>query len=252
MRKIESAFEPIVPNEKISEMAYNALKAQFEKGTFSSGQKLPSENELADMLNISRMTLRSALQKLEMNGYIEVKRGVGTFFVGLPHKRFDTGIERLVSITEVMRQRGHEPGTKELTVFASQADETVAQDLNINVGDPITIVDRIRTMDGIPVMFDHSTFPARILPQNVSPEEIGGSLFSYFTEKKKLDITHAIARLVPAMADDFLAEKLSIEKGTLLIRMYQTHYIRQNDDPVWHNIVSFPDNSFSWFVLRTK
>lgn len=251
MRKADFTFEPIVPNEKISDMAYNALKAQFEKGTFSSGQKLPSEPELANMLNISRMTLRSALQMLEIKGYIEVKRGVGTFFVGLPYKRFDTGIERLVSITEVMRQRGHVPGTKDLTVFASQADETIAQDLNIKVGDPITVVDRIRTMDGLPVMYDHSTFPARILPQNISPDEIGESLFSYFIKKKKLVITHAISRLVPAMADEFLAEKLSVEYGTLLIQMYQTHYIRQNDDPVWHNIVSFPNNSFSWFVVRT-
>lgn len=245
-------FEQIVSNETISDMAYNALKAQFESGTFSPGQKLPSENELANQLNISRMTLRSALQKLEMNAYIEIKRGVGTFFVGLPQKRFDTGIERLVSISDVMRERGHVPGTKEVTVTAGFADDSVAKDLGLKVGDPVTIVNRVRTMDGIPVIYDSSIFPVHILPQAVTAEEIGESLFAYIVEKKKLDITHAIARLVPAMADDFLAEKLCVEKGTLLIQLQQTHYILQHDTPVWRGTLSFPNNEFSWFIVRTR
>ncbi len=135
-----------------------------------------------------------------MNGYIEVKRGVGTFFVGLPRKRFDTGIERLASISAVMRERGHIPGTRETVVYPSQADESIAQDLNLNIGDPITVINRVRTMDGVPVIFDSSIFPVHIVPQDVTPDEIGESLFSYIIAQKKLDITHAIARLLPAMA----------------------------------------------------
>ena len=63
MNKDEPVFEQIVSDESISELAYNALKTQFEKGLFSPGQKLPSENELARQLNISRNDLESRIAK---------------------------------------------------------------------------------------------------------------------------------------------------------------------------------------------
>ncbi len=108
----ENVFHQIVSNETIAEQAYKALKELLESGDFVPGQKLPSEDEMARQLNISRITLRTALQKLELLGYVDRKRGVGTFVVGLEKKHIDAGIERLVSISEVIRQIGHVHGTK--------------------------------------------------------------------------------------------------------------------------------------------
>ena len=248
----EKMLHEIVPDETIAERAYNALKELLESGTFSPGQKLPSENEMARQLNISRITLRTALQKLELLGYVDRKRGVGTFVVGSQKMQMDAGIERLVSISDVMRQRGHVPGTKEIDIRAEYADETIANQLQIGVGDPVTVVARVRTMDGTPLIYDLNIFPATIVPQNITKKEIGDSLFVYIVKNQKLNITHAVARLVPAMADDFLAEKLSVKKGTLLIRLVQTHYIKEDNAPIWQSTLSFPDSKFSWYIVRTR
>ncbi len=247
-----NVFHKIGSNETIAEQAYKALKDLLESGDFAPGQKLPSEDEIARQLNISRITLRTALQKLELLGYVDRKRGVGTFVVGLDKKHIDAGIERLVSISDVIRQRGHIPGTKEIIISADNADETVADELQINVGDPVTVVSRVRTIDGDPFMVDHNIFPASLIPQDVTAKEIGGSLFSYVEKKLKITITHAVARLVPGMADDLLAEKLGVKKGTLLIRLVQTHYIKENDSPIWQSTLSFPDSKFSWYIVRTR
>jgi GntR family transcriptional regulator len=107
-------------------------------------------------------------------------------------------------------------------------------------------------MDGTPLIYDNNIFPATIVPQDVTPKKLGDSLFAYILKTKKLDVTHAVARLVPAMADDFLAEKLEIPKGTLLIRLVQTHYIKENDSPVWQATLSFPDSKFNWYIVRTR
>jgi GntR family transcriptional regulator len=245
-------LQQIVSNETIAEKAYNVLKESIESGKFAPGQKLPSEDEIARQLNISRITLRTALQKLELLGYVDRKRGVGTFVVGSQKIHMDAGIERLVSISEVMRQRGHVPGTKEISVSAQNADKTIADELQISVGDPITVISRVRTMDGMPLIYDHNIFPATIVPQNITPQELGDSLFAYVLKNLKLNVTHAVARLVPGMADDFLAEQLSVKKGTLLIRLVQTHYIEEDNSPIWLATLSFPDSKFSWYIVRTR
>jgi GntR family transcriptional regulator len=248
----EVVFPQIATKETVAEKAFQTLKAMLESGEIPAGHKFPSEDELALQLNISRMTLRSALQKLELLGYVIRKRGVGTFVVGMPKKRIDAGIERLESTSNVIRQRGHIPGTREISICGMAADEAIANELDLQIGDPVTMINRVRTMDGNPIIFDSSIFPSKIVPQIVTPNEIGGSLFVYISKVKHLNITHAVARLVPAMADDFLAEKLSIKPGTLLIRLVQTHYIKENDKPVLQATLSFPDNEFSWYVIRTR
>jgi len=252
MQESKKIFKKIVSSETIAEQAYSALKTQLESGNFSPGQKLPSEDEMARQLNISRITLRTALQKLELLGYVDRKRGVGTFVVGSQKKHLDAGIERLVSISEVMRQRGHVPGTCEIEIKSDHADEIIAQELRLKTGDPVTVINRVRTMDGAPLIYDNNIFPAGMVSPDISAEELGDSLFSFVLKNLKLNITHAVARLVPAMADDFLAEKLHVAKGTLLIRLVQTHYIEEDDSPIWQSTLSFPDSKFSWYIVRTR
>jgi GntR family transcriptional regulator len=198
------------------------------------------------------MTLRTALQKLELLGYVDRKRGIGTFVVGPKMHRIDAGIERLVSISDIIRQRGHIPGSKEVQICSETATEDISNELQIKTGDPVTVIKRIRTMDGNPLLYDHNVFPASILPQNVTAKAIGESLFNYILNEKKLNVTHAVARLVPKLADNFLAEKLGVKTGTLLIQLVQVLYINENDIPIWQSTQSFHGNRFSWHIVRTR
>ncbi len=54
------------------------LMRELKSGVFSKSQKLPSELELADMLNVSRTAIRDALSDIEREGFIERVRGIGT------------------------------------------------------------------------------------------------------------------------------------------------------------------------------
>ncbi len=252
MHPTEDVFEKIVSDETIADRAYKSLKDYLESGRLVPGQKLPSENEMARQMNISRVTLRTALQKLELLGYVDRKRGVGTFVVASKAQRIDAGIERLVSISDVIRQRGHTPGAKKVQITAEKADEQIASELQIHVGDPVTVIKRIRTMDGQPLMYDTNIFPASVIQQNVTETEIGSSIFNYILKQKKLNVTHAVARLVPGMADERMAKMLDVEVGTLLICLVQVHYINENDAPIWQSTLSFPENKFSWYIVRTR
>ena len=90
------------------------------------------------------------------------------------------------------------------------------------------------------------------MPQDTKPEKIGGSLFEYIEKVRKFKIDHAITRLIPAMADEFLAEKLEVKMGTLLIELQQIHYLRKDDKPIWQSTLNMPKSDLSWFVIRTR
>ena len=68
-----------VKNIKVYEVIMEEIKDIVKKGELKSGEKLPSERELADKLEVSRTSVREALKVLTMLGLIESKHGEGNF-----------------------------------------------------------------------------------------------------------------------------------------------------------------------------
>lgn len=72
---------PIKPVKRVNmnEQVFEQMKQQIFNGEWRSGERLPSENELAELFGVSRITIRTALQKLSTLGLIETRRGEGSF-----------------------------------------------------------------------------------------------------------------------------------------------------------------------------
>ncbi|MDR1278129.1 MAG: FadR family transcriptional regulator [Treponema sp.] len=68
-----------IKTESLRSQVYSKLKEQLMRGTWKEGEKLPSEHELCGMFGVSRVTVRGALQQLEILGLVETKHGGGTF-----------------------------------------------------------------------------------------------------------------------------------------------------------------------------
>jgi GntR family transcriptional regulator len=248
---ITQSVVPLKSNELLSSQIYSYLRDLLAKGQFKPGSKLPSENELSRGLNVSRVSLRTALVRLELEGYIERKRGLGTLVIDRHPIHAEAGIEKLISMSDVIRARGHEPGTLETKIFVEPASEEIASKLNIPINEPVTVVNRVRSIDSRPAFWDSNRFPAKYFPPTTPPDQIGESLFKFSEQKLGLFISHAVARLLPGLADDFLAQKLNVAVGTLLITLDQVHYLT-NDNPIWHSILSYPESTFSWYIIRTR
>jgi GntR family transcriptional regulator len=247
----DGIVNPIKGSEPLAEQVYAYLRDLLTAGQFTAGRKLPSENKLAQQLNVSRVSLREALQRLELEGYIERKRGVGTFVIDRHPLHVEAGIEKLISMSDIMRSRGHRPGTRKGEVFTELASNEVASRLNLNPGDPVVVVNRLRTYDDQPFCWDSSRFPFKLMPTPGSLDEIGTSLFRYVEEVLGLYVSHAVARLLPDKADEVLAEKLEVNPGTLLIKLDQVHYL-QDDTPVWLSTLWYPETEFSWYIVRMR
>jgi DNA-binding GntR family transcriptional regulator len=69
--------------------------------------------------------------------------------------------------------------------------------------------------------------------------------------KLGLHISHSVARLLPDLVDNALAEKLEVAPGTLLIKLDQVHYLKDNK-PIWYSILKYRESEFSWYIVRTR
>ncbi len=78
MRVIEMAIKPI-KKIHVSEQVFEQMKQQLICGEWKSGQKLPSENDLAEQFGVSRITIRNSLQQLAALDLVETRHGEGTF-----------------------------------------------------------------------------------------------------------------------------------------------------------------------------
>ncbi len=67
---------------KVSDKVYSQIRDMIYRGELRAGEKLSSERDMAQMLNVGRPTVREAIQKLIDQGLIESRRGVGTFVMG--------------------------------------------------------------------------------------------------------------------------------------------------------------------------
>src|ERR1700752_2329342 len=74
-------------------------------GELRPGDSIPAERDIAEMLNVSRVTVRKAFSELVGEGVLTQKRGSGTY-VANPSRRIEQPLSRLTSFTEDMRSRG--------------------------------------------------------------------------------------------------------------------------------------------------
>ena len=150
-------------------MIYLDLKDAIlkEYGSAPYFTALPSEREMCEIYNVSRPTVRKALQALEKEGVIKVLRGKGAFVLGtgkLVESSFTVGRREISFYDQVIAQGGH-PSSKVLTQDVQPADKTVAAKLKIKYGDPVFCLERVRYIDGALFSVNSSRVSYKLCPE---------------------------------------------------------------------------------------
>ncbi|WBB80343.1 GntR family transcriptional regulator [Micromonospora sp. WMMD882] len=121
------------------------------------GARLPAEKELAARFEVSRMTVRQALDALANDGRVERVPGLGTF-VRRPTVAMGPN---LTSFSEDMRARGLRPTSRLIAIEEIAAAGDVAADLAVEAGAPVIRLERLRFADDEPMCLEDAYLPAR-------------------------------------------------------------------------------------------
>ena len=202
--------------EKIGRLANQVSEAAKERGkgeqirqaltafmaTARPDTLLPSERVLADQFGVARMTVRGAIDGLEAAGLVRREPGRGAF---VTHPRL-THSETFRSFTEDMRMRGMEPGSRGFSASVERASLEVAAALEIQEGDRVIVIRRVRTADGIAMAFETSNLPHDRFPDLLDQMTEDDSLYRllrcvYGVRLEHAEQTVAVDRLSPQDAE---------------------------------------------------
>lgn len=193
----------------------NDVKAKIQDGTYKGGDLLPSENELKDQYNVSRMTVRQALTNLVNDGYLYRHKGKGTF---VSHNKFEKSIHGVRSFTQEMESIGKKVSNKILHFKRIEAPKEIAEKLFLEEGDEIINVERVRYGDDIPVLYEQLYILANLF-KTITEADLKGSFYEYIEKRLGMNISYCLQSIEAISADTKVSSTLNVSKNapTLLI-----------------------------------
>jgi GntR family transcriptional regulator len=149
---------------------------------------VPSEQEIAARLGVSRMTARQALKSLCHLGFTYNQRGKGTF---VSRNKLEKNFRQVLSFSEEMAARGAQPRSRVLAFERVTADPEVADVLKLPAGEEVVRLRRVRMADTSPVCIECTCVPARLCPDLLENFEPRASLYRTLSERYGISIDAA-------------------------------------------------------------
>lgn len=180
------------------------LRSAIERHVLSPDEALPPERDLAAAYNVSRVTVRKAIDGLVDARLLTRKQGAGTFVAARVEKNFAS----ISSFTEDMRSRGRVPHSEWLARTEGTVSPEESMALGLSPGSAVYRFVRIRYADGVSMALEHATVPASSLS---SPESVTDSLYDALGADRPVRV---LQRLRAVLFTDEQADLLKIERNT--------------------------------------
>ncbi|ATW25889.1 GntR family transcriptional regulator [Candidatus Formimonas warabiya] len=242
---------PLGIDRNAPEPLYYQLKQiilnQISQGIVKPGDLIPAERELIEIHQVSRMTVRLAIQELVQEGYLVRQQGKGTF-VAQPKIRRVIG--ELRSFSEDMSFSGRKPGSTLLDLRFEHAVGQVCQALKIGEGEMVWVVERLRTVDnGEPLSYNQSFLK---LPEGTSLtiEELKQEVSLWaLLARKGIHLTDVEETVQAIVASRRQAELLKVNVGDPLLVIEGVTYSEQGVPIEYSHNVNRADR-FKYFVKK--
>ncbi len=125
-------------------------------GEYAPGQQIPTEQELMKQYNVSRITVRRAIQELINEKYLIKSQGKGTF---VSQTRPSRELVKLKSFTEDCEDNHQVAKSQVLSVTVDKANKHDISRLGVSAEDKVIHITRLRFRDDVPLLIEHSYYP---------------------------------------------------------------------------------------------
>jgi len=201
------------PGASLHHQLYSILHSGISSGRYGDGALLPSEDALAQSYQVSRATVRRAMQTLEAKSLVERLPGVGTKVI-LPAAAAAT-------ISRTMELVGAFPEPSELTLIGFEyicAPAEVAELLEMTAGDPVLRVSRLRQVKGMPFRLTRHYLPEAIGRQ-ITPDMLEMRLLADVLVGLGYRLRRTKNLVGAVLADVGDADVLAIDPGAPLLEL---------------------------------
>ena len=232
---------------------YQAVRESFihyvDKNKYKIGDRLPSENELAKILRVSRVTFREAIRQLREDGFLYSRRGSGTYVSG-NLKQIAGTLDENNGLSRMITDAGFRPGVAKYETELIHAPQWLADRLQVKKGCGIVLLKRIRTADEKPVVFSLDHLSPRVATIFLSLNEKIVSLFEMI-ERSGITLGNSFAELSPENCSKELAQELSYKAGSPILVLKQV-IVDQKGSPLFYGEDYFRPDCFVFSINRKR
>ncbi len=200
---------------------FELIRQKIIEGDWQPYQPIPSERDLVELYNVSRVTVRQALENLAIQGYVFREHGKGTF-VSPP--KLQQNIQMLSSFSEEMQGRGLAPGQKILKFEIISPSAKIAERLEMEAdNEKVIFIERLRlaASEVMGIQRCYLNLPNRLQFTQADLEK-AGSLYRLLEEKLNVFPLEADEELEAAIADAQDAKMLGVPPGSPILSIERT------------------------------
>ncbi len=215
-----------------------ALLSRLREGEYREGDLIPTERELVDTFQVSRITVSRAIDDLVREGYLVAQQGKGTF---VARRKIQRHVPQMKSFSQEMREEGHRPGSRLLFLGHRRVDERVAGALNLQLDSWVWVVERLRLADDEPmcVSVAYLNLPpgVTLTPADLEREV---SLWSLL-EKHGIKLARRVENIQAVPAGQRECDLLLIDQGAPLLLVEGTVFSDEDVPIEYHEIYNRGD-----------
>lgn len=202
------------------------LKEEIDIGKYKSGEQIPSENELSDMLDISRNTAKQAIAGLVSEGILFRIQGKGTF---VAEKKVFKGLTEAFSFSSEFKSNGTNLVTKVIVAEEINESTETLQYLKLKESTELFRIQRLRVLNEVPVALQTSYIPKFFCKNLLSHDLSQNSLFDLLKDHFNLSFSYFTENLSCVKADQYEAELLKVKKQTPLFLLTRKTFTKNDE-----------------------
>ena len=207
---------------KYEEIA-NELRRRIAESEYAEGEMLPDQIALAKEFNVSRMTLKKAIDIIAMEGLVFRKRGVGTFV--LKSALWNTSDSKIDDYTGLSKQFPNKKVESKIILFNIVFPSKELQSLlMIEENDPVYHIKRLRIIDNKPYILEETYFVAGLV-QQLTEETIYASIYEYIQQTLGLKIGGAYRKIHADLPNELDLLELNCTESTPILEVEQVVYL---------------------------
>lgn len=209
---------PLPLYHQVKQLLLDRVRAE----DLAPGSRVPGDHELCRTLGVSRSVVRQALAELESEGVVERVKGRGTY-VARPRTP-EHLVARLTGLHEEMTARGSRVTSVVRRQEVVPADGHVAAALEVEVGAPVLVLERLRHVDGEPWVLTTTHLPADVAPDLVDEDFTEQSLYALLETRHGVRLTRGHRSVEAVAATDETARALAVAPGQPLLLLRSTSW----------------------------
>lgn len=209
-------------SQKVKEEVIQYIK----KKKLQPGDMIPSEALLEEMFQVSRCTIREALALLEQENILYKVQGKGTFVNKVPIQ-IESGLEKLESITDIIKSFGYQPGTIWISIEEAEPTEDMMEKMDLKPGEKVVTFTRIRTADEKIAAYCVDTIKRDKICGDIPEVIYKESMFEYLEDEYGIVPEYAIANIIPTLPTEKMKKHMNLEEDQLFLLLHQIHYDKE-------------------------